>query len=116
MHNGRFPPKAVIGVLTQRLADLLEHILRQLRRGDDPFQFGAHLARPPRLVTPPAGEFGHHAGRHLRVQRIDLEDHVGNEAVAAAVGTVERPLVDPEMANQGPHPIGVRQREIGMLR
>src|SRR3954454_25143541 len=75
----------------EALRDLLEHVLRQPRRADDPLQLGAQQRGALRLETPPAAEWRHQPGRDLRIELVRGEDHVAEEGVAAAIGGMERP-------------------------
>src|SRR5205085_4820302 len=72
--------------LGEALRDLLEHVLRQARGGDDPLQLSAHQRGALGLETPPAAERRHQPGRDLRIELVGGEDHVAEEGVAAAIG------------------------------
>ena len=73
----------------QQPADDLAGVARQTRPRRQPLELAPHQRLPARVEHPPGAERGGEAGGRLRVDRVELEQPVDDEAVAAAVRRVE---------------------------
>src|SRR5512146_2760666 len=74
---------------SERLADDFRDVRRQTLLRENAFELLARLRLAVRVVLAPTVEGAGDAGGDLRVHRVELQDHVGGELVAAAVCGVE---------------------------
>src|SRR5690606_12298013 len=101
--------------LRQALAHHFIHIRRQLAAGQDTLQLATHQRLAGRGIPAPAGQRGQLAGGDLRVEAVQGDHLVGQEAVAAAIQGVEVHVVlVGEGANQRAHLVGVLDVERGV--
>src|SRR5690606_33227112 len=63
------------------LGHLLADVARQAGRSGDALQLGAHHRRADRLDPPPTPERRHEARGRLRVDRVEREDKIGDQAI-----------------------------------
>ena len=81
-------------------------------RRDDAFQLGPHQVGATGLEPAPTAQRRHLPRRDLRVHPVDLQDHVGHEAIAPSRRMVERPLVGGEIADQRAPAVGIPDAEV----
>src|SRR3546814_18161536 len=67
-------------------------------------------------LPPPASERRDEPRRGLRVDRIERQNEVGNHPVALAARRMEGMRIASQRHIESAHPVGVTQREVGMLR
>ena len=78
-------------LLRRGSSSLLEHVLRQAGRRDDPLERLPHHLGALGLEPPPAAERRHQPRRDLRIELVGRDDHVGEEGIAAPVAPSETP-------------------------
>src|SRR5512139_2938934 len=98
--------------LGQALRSLFVHILRQARSRGNALQLGAHQFGSCRFEPFPAPQRWHLPSRDLRIDAVDLQDHVGDEAIATPRRIVERPLVGCEVRYQGAPSVRISKVEV----
>src|SRR3954467_10873278 len=87
----------------KRLAYDLRHVLREAAMVADALQRRLGMLLALRIEFAPAVERARHAGPNLGIQRVEPEDLVRQEFVAAAVGCMEAHVVRSEGADQRVH-------------
>lgn len=100
----------------QNLADDFAHVFRQSFLRPNALQFLFHQVLAVRLELVAEVERLHQAGGDLRVEAVDFDDFVGDEAVAAAVLCVEMRDVAAEAADERTGFVGVFEAEFRMLQ
>src|SRR5882672_4514473 len=84
---------AVIDSGGERLGHYLGHVPRQPVDIADALELRARLRLARGVELPPAIEAARHARRDLWIQRVERDDLVGEEGIAAAIGLVEARVV-----------------------
>ena len=116
-HHGRANAHRPPPPLNPGSSNHLERVARQVRHVQDALQFRLHQRLPRGIDAAPLAERRYHPRRHLAVHRIERDDRVGQEPVAAARRVVEpHRIAGGEAADQRAHPVGVAQVVIRMPR
>ena len=100
----------------QNLADDFAHVFRQSILRPNALQCLFHQVFAVRFELVAEVERLHQAGGDLRVEAVDFDDFVGDEAVAAAVFCVEMRDVAAEAADERAGFVGVFEAEFRMLQ
>ena len=95
----------------------LERVAGQVRHVQDPPQLGLHQRLARGIDTAPLAERRDHPRRDLAVHRVERDDRVGQEPIAAARRVVEpHRIAGGEAADQGAHAVRVAQVVVGVPR
>ena len=93
----------------------LAAVARKLRYREDAFDLAFHHRLPRVVIAAPAAEDPHDAGGDLRVQGIEFDDLISEEAVACTVLPMKASGVGHgEDADQRAHTVGVGHLEGGV--
>src|SRR3954454_2346350 len=83
---------------------------------ENSLELGPHQSCPALGETAPAAQRRYQPRRGLRIEPVDRQDHVGQEAVTATRSVVEGTLIGGEGTDQGAQAVWIGEGEVRMLR